>query len=216
MSPSTSVAFAEKPIAYYSPLREDIAAILPCTVNRCLEVGCGTGSTLCWVKQKFGAETLGVELNEDAAELARRAADRIIVGNIETDRIDLPGCDLILCLDVLEHLVDPWSTLQKLSRVLVPGGCIIASIPNVQHFTVSLNLLRGRWNYTPHGLLDSTHLRFFTYSTIREMFIRAGLDVKISRRIAGKSVLANRLSLGLFHNFFAYQYYVKGMAPFEL
>lgn len=212
LAPSTSMAISEKPIAYYSPLREDIACLLPGAVTRCLEIGCGTGSTLSWVKQQLGAETIGVELNEGAAELALHSADRIIVGNIETDRLNLPACDLILCLDVLEHLVDPWSTLDKLSRLLVPGGCIIASIPNVQHFTVSLNLLRGRWSYTPHGLLDSTHLRFFTYSTIREMFSRTGLNVQIRRRIAGKAILANRVSFGLFRNFFAYQYYVKAVA----
>jgi 2-polyprenyl-3-methyl-5-hydroxy-6-metoxy-1,4-benzoquinol methylase len=202
----------EKPITYYSPQRDDIAGFLPATVSRCLEIGCGAGSTLSWVKEKFGAETVGVELNEGAAQLARNVADQIIVGNIETMELDLAPCDLILCLDLLEHLVDPWSAVERLSKVLLPGGYIIASIPNVQHFTVSLNLLRGRWRYTRQGLLDSTHLRFFTYATVRDLFERAGLNVQIEHRISGKSRFANALTGGLLRDFFAYHYYVKASA----
>lgn len=208
-------AIADKPVSYYSPLRDDIAQLLPESIVRCLEIGCGTGSTLAWIKSVYGSETIGVDISEMAAERAKGSVDRMIVGNVENLRLPIPAksLDVVLCLDVLEHLVDPWSVVQRMSRLLKPSGCLIASIPNVQHATVILDLLRGKWNYTTEGLMDSTHLRFFTYSTARELFERFGLRVEIHQRFGGSSGKLNLLTFGLFRNFLATHSYVKASKP---
>jgi SAM-dependent methyltransferase len=86
--------------------------------------------------------------------------------------------DLIIALDVLEHLIDPWSIVRRLHGILNPGGVIIASIPNVGHYSVAVPLvLRGQWNYADEGLLDRTHLRFFTRRTAVDLLTCSGLVI---------------------------------------
>ena len=85
--------------------------------------------------------------------------------------------DCLIFGDVLEHLVDPWAGLARSARLVRDGGQILACIPNIQHYSVIVNLLRGRWDYQDEGLLDRTHLRFFTLASIRDLFVRAGLQV---------------------------------------
>ena len=88
-----------------------------------------------------------------------------------------PSVDCLVFGDVLEHLVDPWAALTRLSRLVREGGQVLACIPNVQHYSVIVNLLRGKWDYQDEGLLDRTHLRFFTLSGIQDLFAKAGLRV---------------------------------------
>ena len=90
---------------------------------------------------------------------------------------DEPGVDCLIFGDVLEHMVDPWSVLARLSGWVRDGGQVLACIPNVQHYSVIVDLLRGSWRYQEEGLLDRTHLRFFTLEGIQELFARAGLRV---------------------------------------
>lgn len=169
---------------YQDRPRQEVVALLDFPFRNVLEIGCGSGATGMAVKQQFpGVFYCGVELDPVAAEHARRVLDRVVTGDIE--RMDLAHYDLtrslfdvIVCADILEHLYDPWSVVQKLHHWLAPGGHIVASIPNVQNARLLHNLVAGRWTYTDQGLLDATHIRFFTLHDIGQMFVRNGYEVE--------------------------------------
>jgi 2-polyprenyl-3-methyl-5-hydroxy-6-metoxy-1,4-benzoquinol methylase len=169
---------------YQDRPRLDVVGLLEPPFQSVLEIGCGSGATGQAVKQKFpGVTYFGVELDPVSAASARTVLDRVITGDIE--QIDLGHhdvlqnmFDVIICADVLEHLYDPWNVVGTLHRYLRPGGRVIASIPNVQNARVLDNLVGGRWTYCGQGLLDATHIRFFTLHEIRQMFINNGYVVE--------------------------------------
>jgi len=168
---------------YFGNVRSEILPLLPPRVDRVLEIGCGSGSTLDHLRRTGRCTwTCGVELFPEAAQAARHRVDEVYEGNVE--ELDLPiapaSIDVVLCLDVLEHLIDPWSVVKKLHRFLAPGGMLIASIPNVRHYSVVLPLLfKGTWEYAPSGLLDRTHLRFFTKASAVALLESSGLGVDL-------------------------------------
>ncbi len=204
---------------YYEHVREDIRDLLPASIERAFEVGCGEGNTLHWLKNYTRCSwTGGIELNGAAAEKARGKMDVIFTGNIETYTLPIKNgsLDLILCLDVLEHLSDPWDVVSRLHRLLRPGGALIASIPNVVHYSVVLPLvLRGEWRYTPAGILDRTHLRFFNRITSIELLESSGLRVdRVIHTTSGKSwrtKAAMKMLPGRFRRFLEYQYIIRAM-----
>lgn len=166
---------------YYTTVRKEIIPLLPSNVSKVLEIGCGTGQTLRWLKDHRGAEWIGgVELFHEAALQARDQLDTLIEGNIEQMRLPFEenSIDLILCLDVLEHLIDPWKIVSYLQTLIRPGGAMIICVPNVKYHDVVLPLMfKGEWNYTQAGVLDRTHLRFFVKETAVQMLEYAGLVV---------------------------------------
>ncbi len=112
------------------------------------------------------------------AELARQYCRDMVVGDIETMEIENLGrFDAIIFGDVLEHLRDPRAVLEKMSALLKPGGKILISLPNIANIWVRLNLLFGRFNYSRVGILDESHLRFFTLKTAKQLASDSGLDV---------------------------------------
>ncbi|WP_373975569.1 class I SAM-dependent methyltransferase [Chitinibacter sp. SCUT-21] len=166
---------------YYGHIRSEISPLLPSHAQRALEVGCGNGGTLAWLKANGVCdEIVGLEYCHDASEIARQQLDLVIEGDAEQiDLAQLGQFDLILCLDVLEHLRDPWALLKRLKQLLKPNGQIIVSVPNIQHHSVVLPLLfHGRWQYQAAGILDRTHLRFFTQATAQELLSQAGFKVE--------------------------------------
>lgn len=143
-----------------------------------LEVGCACGATLLRIKHFLkDVELYGIEINENSAEIARNIANVISV-DVENNEIPFEDefFDLIILPDVLEHLKDPWDVLVKLKKKLSKNGQIIASIPNIMHITVVDSLLKGRFDYEDAGILDKTHLRFFTLKTIEDMFRNIGFN----------------------------------------
>lgn len=170
--------------SYYSYVREEILDFLDVPKSaplQILELGCASGGTLARIQKEWtNCTTWGIELNEDAAKLAERVVDHCYCGNCE--EMELPGkdssFDYILCLDVLEHLVDPWKMVQRLASKLKPGGALIASIPNVTHWTVLIPYLQGQWEYTDQGILDRTHLHFFTLETAHRLCSPEGMKVE--------------------------------------
>ncbi len=145
---------------------------------RILEVGCACGATLLELKNWYPhAELHGIELNPNAAEVASAFAN-VRTGNIETMDMDMPleYFDYIIFADVLEHLVEPWNVLRNVMPYLKENGKVLASIPNVAHYSVIRDLLKGHWTYTDKGLLDITHLRFFTREGILRLFSIAGFQ----------------------------------------
>ncbi len=169
---------------YFDDYNPDLLPLIPPDAKVILEVGCGAGR-LCEAYRRINpkVEWRGIEANREAATQAYDRGIEIIAEDAETcpvydiGRLSEESTDCLIFGDVLEHLHDPWAVLKKLGRLVKPGGQVIASIPNVQHYSVILALLRGRWQYGPEGLLDWTHLRFFTLHSIKAMFERAGLDI---------------------------------------
>lgn len=163
---------------YFSGLRSGIGALLPAETRHLLSIGCASGRTEALLKEQLGlAEVVGVEFEPTIAEQARAVLDAVHIGDIEA--LDLPyppgHFDAILCLDVLEHLRDPWKVLAgKLRPLLAPGGVIVVSVPNVRYWMVLWQLFWGRWEYARRGILDIGHLRFFTPRTARQMLADAG------------------------------------------
>ena len=146
---------------------------------RVLEIGCACGATL----REIGhmnptAKLCGVELNEHAAAIAAPFT-KILSMNVEKlDPADISErFDYIIMGDVIEHLLDPWSAIRNMRELLVPGGAIIASIPNVAHISNLYHVLCGRWTYEDMGVLDRTHFRFFTKYEIVQLFENAGFIV---------------------------------------
>jgi len=153
--------------------------------KRVLDVGCATGA-IGKVLTDRGCVVVGVEPEGAAAEVAKQFLAEVLVGTL--DELDLPGrfsnepFDIVIVADVLEHLVDPLGALTTLFSVLAPGGSVVASIPNVAHGAVRLALLQGRFDYTDVGLLDRTHVHFFTKETVEQLFDDAGLSIVEMRR----------------------------------
>lgn len=145
-----------------------------------LEIGCDCGVNLMRIRNEFPqARLFGIEINPNAARIASGFGD-VICGNIED--FDLPygdgTFDYILFGDVLEHLQDPETAVGYCRRLLRSGGRIIASIPNLMHYTVLQSLMGGDFTYQDTGLLDRTHIHFFTYNEIIRMFWRQGYKVE--------------------------------------
>jgi 2-polyprenyl-3-methyl-5-hydroxy-6-metoxy-1,4-benzoquinol methylase len=162
--------------------------------KRVLECGCATGY-MSRVLAERGCRVTGVEIDPAAAEQARAFCERVVVGDL--DEIDLvevlgvpgePGScalpfDVVVFGDVLEHLKDPLRVLRASRGLLAPDGYVVASIPNVAHGDVRLSLLAGAFPYRPLGLLDDTHIRFFTRESIDELFDDAGFVVSEVERV---------------------------------
>lgn len=171
---------------YYSRLRPEIIAMVPRECVSILDIGCGTGELGKHLKGKGAGEVCGIESSHIAALEAMQVLDSVIEGDVES--IDLPFeegyFDCVVCADVLEHLLDPWSMVGKLRKLLKADGVIVASIPNVGFHRVVRGLIRGKWNYADAGVLDKSHLRFFTWRGMEALFQNNGFTIeKVHRKI---------------------------------
>jgi GT2 family glycosyltransferase/tetratricopeptide (TPR) repeat protein/2-polyprenyl-3-methyl-5-hydroxy-6-metoxy-1,4-benzoquinol methylase len=170
---------------YFGHVRPEVLALIPETSRRVLDVGCGAGRLGEALKARQEATVSGIELDQAAAEMARRRLDQVWTGDVEQIDLELPpgSFDAIVCADIIEHLREPHRLLRRVREWLAPGGSLIASIPNVRHHSVVRSLLQGNWTYEPAGLLDRTHLRFFTRREIEKVLYRAGFAVEEIRAV---------------------------------
>jgi 2-polyprenyl-3-methyl-5-hydroxy-6-metoxy-1,4-benzoquinol methylase len=211
---SASVYTRSKPAGYFSCARPELTSLVPRQALRVLDVGCGRGEfarTLRASRSGSKLEIIGLEVSEEAAEAARSALDRLIIGDIE--EVALPYEDYFDCIvfaDVLEHLIDPWTTLRRANSLLHKNATVVASIPNVQHWSVIGNLLRGRWEYSEFGIMDSTHLRFFTRKSIQSLFTASDFVVRdmFPLLTTRKAKIANRVTGAFAASFLTHQYVV--------
>ncbi|MDQ2724131.1 MAG: class I SAM-dependent methyltransferase [Actinomycetota bacterium] len=154
--------------------------------RRVLDLGCATGWQARLLVQ-HGCTVVGVELDAEAAARATAWCERVVVCDLDVaDVVAEVGEDrfeVIVAGDVLEHLRDPVRVLQSVQRLLAPGGRVVASLPNVAHGSVRLALLTGSFPYRDEGILDHTHLRFFTLSSVRDLFAAAGYAVDSVDRV---------------------------------
>lgn len=165
---------------YFTHSRQEVLNQIPVGARRVLDLGCAAGRLGASVKHRQPAEVTGVELDPRAAQLAAEVLD--IVHNESAsdgilDRIE-GSFDAIVAADILEHLPDPWSVVRSLSRLLRPGGTLVVSIPNIANLGVVSAIVNGRFDYQAEGILDRTHLRFFTRATAEELLSGAGLTVE--------------------------------------
>lgn len=162
-------------IDYYGEVRSDILPFVPPEAREILEVGCGRGATGRLLQERLGCRVTGVELNPVVAEEAARHLHRVVQGDVQT--LDLDGrYDVVIALELVEHLVDSERFLARVRELLAPGGRAIFSIPNVGHWSIVDDLLAGRWDYLPIGLLCYTHYRFFTHRSLADWLRRSGLE----------------------------------------
>jgi 2-polyprenyl-3-methyl-5-hydroxy-6-metoxy-1,4-benzoquinol methylase len=151
-----------------------------------LEVGAGAGHVTKVLAER-GNRVTAVDVDAVALESAASYAAAVHSGDLDVvalDELSGPGpFDVVLLGDVIEHLRDPVSALRAARRVLRPGGSIVVSVPNVAHIDLRLHLFIGRWKYQPIGLLDETHVRFFTRATLEETLTAAGLRIVAMERV---------------------------------
>jgi O-antigen biosynthesis protein len=142
-----------------------------------VDFGCATGYLARLLVQR-GCRVVGVEISHDAAAIAEQFCERVIVADLDftaiTDILPDEQFDVAIFGDVLEHLRDPWRTLEQVRSILKPGGYVVASIPNIAHGAIRLALLQGKFDYEKQGILDNTHLRFFTRKSVEELFESSG------------------------------------------
>lgn len=165
--------------------RPEVLRVIPSTSRRVLDVGCAGGEFGKTLKAANASrEVWGVEPRPDVAQHAGSAYDRMLTGRYPDVQLPERFFDCIVFNDVLEHMVDPCLVLTTTHRYLTDDGVVVASIPNVRFVPVVANLaFRGRWEYQDAGVLDRTHLRFFTRRSMVEMFEATGYHVKLCRGI---------------------------------
>ena len=210
-------AYEAKFPQYFAGARHDMVNRLPDNPNASiLEIGCGFGETgeLALVQKKC-ATYVGVEISETAAAVARQKLTSVLVGNVES--IDLPWAeptfDGLIMSEVLEHLVDPWQLMSRLYPLLRTGAVVMASSPNISQWRVIRELIAGRWELAESGVMDRTHLRWFTPRSYRAMFESAGFMVDHVGPVTAFSArtrFINRITLGRVQHLFCTQINLVG------
>lgn len=184
MADPTAGLYSDKPQGYFARARTEITPLIPRVSKsgqlRVLEIGCSEGHTLAWLKnQGLCTWVAGVEPISELG-VPTGVIDQFDRMDIEKGLPDIPpqSIDLILCLDVLEHLIDPWKTIQRLDTLLKSGGTWIISVPNIRNYRVLIDLaIRGRFQYSDAGILDKSHLRFFTRRSAIDLLECSGSHV---------------------------------------
>lgn len=189
---------------YFINVRKDLLDLIP-NENKngtMLEIGAGEGNTLLYAKENnYAKKIYGIELFEiKNSNQNNDQFEEFLIANIETTKLHFDELmfDVILLGDVLEHLVDPYTTLNDLKKFLKPNGVIVASIPNIREWnTMKTIFLKGDFRYDDSGILDKTHLRFFTKKNIIELFEKNNYEIKkiISNNNGSKIKYLKRLRL---------------------
>lgn len=162
--------------------------------SRVLDVGCGTGCISELIMQQCDADLIGLEPDPDRVAMAHRRGLDVVEGYLSEDFFALHGkFDVILFVDVLEHLSSPGVLLRMVRAGLNPGGQVVVSVPNIAHWSVRRRLLRGDFDYDRFGIMDATHLRWFTRRTLQLLFERTGFEVITRDATLG-------LQLGCYHS----------------
>lgn len=200
---------------YFSLERQIFKNAVTSSNLKILDIGCGTGILGAYFKKIQNCTVYGVEINESAYKEAILNLDKVIKGNIEL--IELPfeksSFDIIIMGDVLEHLINTISSLKKLQYFLKDDGRILISVPNIRHWKIMLKLLfQDSWKYESSGILDYTHMRFFTKKSLIELLKDNDINVSFSERVIqkrSKSYYFNILTFQLFSGLLASHTYIE-------
>jgi SAM-dependent methyltransferase len=166
----------EKTASYYEGARIDLLEWLGGRHERVLEVGCGEAGNAPWLRAHGATDLVGVEIHSASAERAREKFDRIEAMPIEQALPLLSGpFDLIVCADVLEHLVDPWDVVRRLGQLAADDGQLLVSVPNIRFLGALVRIAVGvGFRPEPEGIFDATHLRYFTRDNITHLLRQGG------------------------------------------
>jgi SAM-dependent methyltransferase len=221
----TATASAEKedlasvanPVHYYNRDRSVFLDWVGGEYKRVLDVGCGAGSGAAWYRRHGAQEVVGVEVDDGSAAQARLVLDRVVHSTIESAFSQLGGTfDLIVCADVLEHLLDPWAVIAELAQFATLSTVLAISMPNIRFVPAILRIALGRgFDYENQGIFDKTHLRFFTRGNVDTLLVGGGwLPARWGGQHYGRlrtlRALAGRLSRGRSDEWMAEQLFVAG------
>lgn len=221
MKDSIENYYTEKDSSYYRNVRTDILKLLPKNhLQSVLEIGAGGGDTLRYIKEKKLAKYVcGVELFElDSSNQKHSSIDHFVVANIEHQdlRLDQKKFDVIILADVLEHLNDPWKTLNYVEQFVKLDGLLLISLPNFREINALKKVFfKGNFGYTEHGIFDKTHLRFFCKKNMIQMIAspdRKILDIYSNlalRKGNTKRKILNKASFNLLEEFLSLQFFFK-------
>ncbi|MTI33089.1 class I SAM-dependent methyltransferase [Xanthovirga aplysinae] len=188
----------EKELFYYDQLRKEMIDFLPNSIHRCIEFGCAKGRFSSFIKEKYKAESWGVDLDEDAIRSAERKLDRVLCGDALEMIEQLPDnyFDCLICNDFLEHLNYPDAFLRRIKKALKKDAYLVCSLPNVRYLNNSIEfLIKKDWQYKEAGILDYTHFRFFTKKSLERMLESCKLEIELIKGINPKSSLKSRFLL---------------------
>ncbi len=168
--------FKDDPYSSHARIPELVRRLSP--PGRVMDVGCDEGYAARHLVT-YGFQVYGIDKNPATLEKAARYYQKTILADLEKDLTTTDGpFEVIIFADILEHLTDPAAVFQHFTALLAPGGLVVVSVPNVAHWYVRLSLLRGRFDYSERGILDRTHLRFFTLRTARRFLEEAGFRIE--------------------------------------
>jgi len=202
-------------IGYYSAARTDLIDLIRGDELNVLEVGCAEGATgVLLLERRIARRVTGIEMHEPSARLAEARLNEVFAGDVVDFLPNLHGrdYDCVILGDILEHLVDPWSVLREIRFTVSREARLVVSIPNVRYYPVVCSLLlRADWRYAPDGVLDETHLRFFTLKSAIRMFSQCGLVVEeIRPYFTGRRYKhLDRASAGLLSGFLAQRFLLR-------
>lgn len=165
---------------YYMFVRSELIGLLPKLHGKVLDVGCGGGKTMRYLIDSGVPDVTGIEFSETALRMAREDHLNVIRLDLEKDPFpfDRSTFDFIIFADILEHLTDPWKMLRQAREILKDDGIMLISIPNMKNYKImKLLLIHDRWEYADAGILDKTHLRFFTKNEAEKLVNTAGLEI---------------------------------------
>lgn len=194
LEPPAPAALAQPPLMAQTPahsvVNRDLLALMPTTARRVVEVGCMHGALAGEFRRLNPAvHFTGIDIDPAYAAVAAAACDRALPGDIEcfdTSALDaLFPSDCWVFGDCLEHLRDPWRIVREVRQRIAADGCLVACVPNAQHWSVQMRLATGQFRYQDSGLMDRTHVRWFTRVTLIELFTQAGwrIDAALARRL---------------------------------
>lgn len=212
---------AAKPVSY-TGARPDVLALVSPTCQSVLDVGCSSGALGQAIQRRQGARVDGIEHDERLVTAAAAVLARVIDVDLnDLDRVEASvgeaQYDCIICADVLEHLIDPWQTLRRLTGRLAPGGEVIISLPNVGHHNTLWNVfVRRRFPRRDRGLHDETHLRWFARHDIEALIAQANLQIRsmsrtyrLIERPSRANGLAQYIALPGLRDLLTYQFIVR-------
>lgn len=200
---------------YYATIQHEVVELVPDGIEHILELGCGTGLTGRAIKNKSKnkIEVVGIEIEPDIAEKAKKNIDKVI--NDDAEKVELPYdreyFDCIIYANILEHLIYPEKLIIKNCKFLKQNGYVIVIIPNIAHYRTIKMLLRKEWNYQDRGILDDTHLRFFAFKNIKAMFNKANLKIiKIVKKISAskQKKIINKILFGIITDYLTEEYII--------
>ena len=173
----------------YSGARPDVVRLIVRAPERVLDVGCGAGMTAKLIQDRYpNADVFGIEMDPVLAEQAREHSTRVFEGplddhDLQSSLENAAPFDLIICADVLEHMIDPSAALRRLASLMADDGYLITSLPNVRHISTFWSLgVRGRWPQNERGIHDATHLHFYARRDIISLCRSAGFELQQEKR----------------------------------